>query len=147
MLLKTVGTDATCIFLRENSAATMRRPRTCRLYPFSVGPGERGRDFEYCLCFDDNQQHHFNGGKVLVKDWLYHNFPKEDKEFLKQQYLVIPEIGRLMHRMSEEMRQAAVFKILFYHYYHFELDQPFLPQYEQNNRSLLNELRKLASSE
>lgn len=75
------------------------------------------------------------------------NFPKEDKEFLKQQYLVIPEIGRLMHRMPEEMRQAAVFKILFYHYYHFELDQPFLPQYEQNNRSLLNELRKLAPSE
>jgi len=112
-----------------------------------VGPGERGRDFEYCLCFDDNQQHHFNSGKVLVKDWLYHNFPKEDKEFLKQQYLVIPEIGRLMHRMPEEMRQAAVFKILFYHYYHFELDQPFLPQYEQNNRSLLNELRKLAPSE
>lgn len=83
----------------------------------------------------------------MVKDWLYHNFSKEDKEFLKQQYLVIPEIGRLMHRMPEEMRQAAVFKILFYHYYHFELDQPFLPQYEQNNRSLLNELRKLAPSE
>lgn len=87
------------------------------------------------------------GLPVLVKDWLYHNFPKEDKEFLKQQYLVIPEIGRLMHRMPEEMRQAAVFKILFYHYYHFELDQPFLPQYDQNNRSLLNELRKLAPSE
>ena len=147
-ILKTVGADATCIFLRENQCSIYAaRPRTCRLYPFSVGPGERGRDFEYCLCFDDNQQHHFNGGKVLVKDWLYHNFPKEDKEFLKQQYLVIPEIGRLMHRMPEEMRQAAVFKILFYHYYHFELDQPFLPQYEQNNRSLLNELRKLAPSE
>lgn len=98
-------------------------------------------------CALDNQQHHFNSRKVLVKDWLYHNFPKEDKEFLKQQYLVIPEIGRLMHRMPEEMRQAAVFKILFYHYYHFELDQPFLPQYDQNNRSLLNELRKLAPSE
>lgn len=147
-VLKTVGADATCIFLRENQCSIYAaRPRTCRLYPFSVGPGERGRDFEYCLCFDDNQQHHFNGGKVLVKDWLYHNFPKEDKEFLKQQYLVIPEIGRLMHRMPEEMRQAAVFKILFYHYYHFELDQPFLPQYEQNSRSLLNELRKLAPSE
>ena len=53
-VLKTVGADATCIFLRENQCSIYAaRPRTCRLYPFSVGPGERGRDFEYCLCFDD----------------------------------------------------------------------------------------------
>ena len=56
-VLKTVGADATCIFLRENQCSIYAaRPRTCRLYPFSVGPGERGRDFEYCLCFDDKQQ-------------------------------------------------------------------------------------------
>ena len=109
-----------------------------------LGPGERGRDFEYCLCFDDNQQYHFNGGKVLVKDWLYRNFPREDKEFLKQQYRIIPEIGKLMRRIPEELRRASVFKILFYHYYNFDLGQPFLPQYEQNNRSLLHELRQLA---
>ena len=49
-VLKTVGADATCIFLRENQCSIYAaRPRTCRLYPFSVGPGERGRDFEYCL--------------------------------------------------------------------------------------------------
>lgn len=37
-----------------------------------------------------------------------------------------------------------MFKILFYHYYNFDLDQPFLPQYEKNNRSLLHDLRQLA---
>lgn len=69
-VLKTVGADATCIFLRENQCSIYAaRPRTCRLYPFSVGPGERGRDFEYCLCFDDNQQHHFNSRKVLLFAW------------------------------------------------------------------------------
>ena len=92
--LKTVGAEASCVFLQGNYCSIYAaRPRTCRLYPFSAGPGERGRDFEYCLCFDDNQQYHFNGGKVLVKDWLYRNFPREDKEFLKQQYRAIPEIG------------------------------------------------------
>ena len=147
-VLKTVGADAACVFLQENQCSTYAaRPRTCRLYPFSVGPGERGRDFEYCLCFDDNQQYHFNCGKILVKDWLYHNFYREDKEFLKHQYRVIPEVGRLMRRIPEDTRQAAVFRALFYHYYHFDLDQPFLPQYEQNNRSLLNELQKLALSD
>lgn len=143
--LKTVGAEAACVFLRGNQCSIYAaRPRTCRLYPFSAGPGERGRDFEYCLCFDDNQHYHFNSGKVLVKDWLYHNFSREDKEFLKQQYLAIPEIGKLMRRIPEELRRASVFKVLFYHYYNFDLDQPFLPQYEQNNRSLLHDLRQLA---
>ena len=37
-VLKTVGADATCIFLRENQCSIYAaRPRTCRLYPFSVG--------------------------------------------------------------------------------------------------------------
>ena len=125
--LKTVGAEAACVFLQGNQCSIYAaRPRTCRLYPFSAGPGERGRDFEYCLCFDDNQQYHFNGGKVLVKDWLYRNFPREDKEFLKQQYRIIPEIGKLMRRIPEELRRASVFKVLFYHYYSVDLDQPFL---------------------
>ena len=76
--LKTVGAEASCVFLQGNQCSIYAaRPRTCRLYPFSAGPGERGRDFEYCLCFDDNQQYHFSGGKVLVKDWLYRNFPRD----------------------------------------------------------------------
>ena len=55
--LKTVGAEASCVFLQGNQCSIYAaRPRTCRLYPFSAGPGERGRDFEYCLCFDDNQQ-------------------------------------------------------------------------------------------
>ena len=49
-----------------------------------------------------------------------------------------------MRRIPEELRRASVFKILFYHYYNFDLDQPFLSQYEQNNRSLLHDLRQLA---
>lgn len=143
--LKTVGAEASCVFLQGNQCSIYAaRPRTCRLYPFSAGPGERGRDFEYCLCFDDNQQYHFNSGKVLVKDWLCRNFPREDKEFLKLQYRIIPEIGKLMRHIPEELRRASVFKVLFYHYYNFDLDQPFLPQYEQNNRSLLHDLRQLA---
>ena len=81
---------------------------------------------------------------MLVNDWMYCNFPREDKECLKQQYRAIPEIGKLMRRIPEELRRASVFKILLYHYYNFDLDQPFLSQYEQNNRSLLHDLRQLA---
>ena len=49
-MLKTTGPDDSCIFLKDGLCSIYEaRPRTCRLYPFSVGPGERGRDFEYCL--------------------------------------------------------------------------------------------------
>ncbi len=42
--LKTVGAEASCVFLQGNYCSIYAaRPRTCRLYPFSAGPGERGR--------------------------------------------------------------------------------------------------------
>ena len=37
-----------------------------------------------------------------------------------------------------------VFKVLYYRYYNFDLDQPFQPQYEQNNRHLLADLHRIA---
>lgn len=46
-VLKTTGPDDSCIFLKDGLCSIYdARPRTCRIYPFSVGPGERGRDFE-----------------------------------------------------------------------------------------------------
>lgn len=140
-MLKTTGPDDSCIFLKDGLCSIYEaRPRTCRLYPFSVGPGERGRDFEYCLCFDRNQQYHFNGGKVSVKDWFYRNFPRVEKEYLKQEYAAITEIGKRMRSISPELCKQMTFQVLFYRYYNFDLDQPFLEQYKQNTRLLLEKL-------
>ena len=142
-MLKTTGPDDSCIFLKDGLCSIYEaRPRTCRLYPFSVGPGERGRDFEYCLCFDRNQQYHFNGGKVSVKDWFYRNFPRVEKEYLKQEYAAITEIGKRMRSISPELCKQMTFQVLFYRYYNFDLDQPFLEQYAQNTRLLLEKLRQ-----
>lgn len=142
-MLKTTGPDDSCIFLKDGLCSIYEaRPRTCRLYPFSVGPGERGRDFEYCLCFDHNQQYHFNGGKVSVKDWFYRNFPRMEKEYLKQEYAAITEIGKRMRSISPELCKQMTFQVLFYRYYNFDLDQPFLEQYAQNTRLLLEKLRQ-----
>ena len=39
-MLKTTGTDDSCIFLKDGLCSIYEaRPRTCRIYPFSVGPG------------------------------------------------------------------------------------------------------------
>lgn len=144
--LKTTGPDDSCIFLKNGLCSIYEaRPRTCRLYPFSVGPGERGHDFEYCLCFDSNQQYHFSGGKVSVKDWFYHNFPRLDKEYLKQEYASIAEIGKRMRSIDPMLDKQVVFQVMFYRYYNFDLDAPFLTQYEQNTRLLLEQLRRFES--
>ena len=85
--------------------STLPVPRTCRIYPLTVGPGERGRDFEYCLCLDRHQSH-FTGGRVSVKDWLYQNFKREDKEYVKREYEIATELGKLMRAIDLPCGQA-----------------------------------------
>lgn len=52
-MLKTKAPNDSCIFLTDGRCSVYpARTRTCRIYPLTVGPGERGRDFEYCLCLD-----------------------------------------------------------------------------------------------
>ena len=136
--------NGSCIFLTDGRCSVYpARTRTCRIYPLTVGPGERGRDFEYCLCLDRHKSH-FTGSRVSVKDWLYQNFKREDKEYVKREYEIATELGKLMRAIDPAMRQGIVFKVLYYRYYNFDLDQPFQPQYEQNNRHLLADLHRIA---
>ena len=45
-LLNTAGEDQHCIFLNGNHCSVYaRRPRACRMYPFTVDAGRRGKDF------------------------------------------------------------------------------------------------------
>ena len=84
-MLKTKAPNGSCIFLMDGRCSVYpARTRTCRIYPLTVGPGERGRDFEYCLCLDRHRSH-FTGSRVSVKDWLYQKFKREDKEYVKRE--------------------------------------------------------------
>lgn len=143
-VLKTLGEDDTCIFLKENRCSVYSaRPRTCRLYPITVGPSERGRDFEYLLCRE--KPHHFVGGTVRTKDWLRDNFKREDQEFVLDEYMAVAELGRLMKRVSEHDQPGAIVAMLFARYYDFDLEAPFMPQYRRNMERLLNELNELTA--
>mgnify|MGYP004638390257 CR=1 FL=1 len=52
-LLNAVDEDQHCIFLNGNHCSVYaHRPRACRMYPFTVDAGRRGKDFEYFLCTD-----------------------------------------------------------------------------------------------
>lgn len=137
-LLNTVGTMDVCVFLKEGRCSVYEaRPHVCRVYPFSVAPGERGRDFHYFLCTE--KDHHFADGLVTVKNWLSENFSRETKEALKADYDALPILGRNIRAMGAEEFQGMLFRFLYYRYYNYELGKPFLPQFRSN----LERLRKL----
>lgn len=66
------------------------------------------------------------------------------KAYVKREYEIATELGKLMRAIDPDMRQGIVFKVIYYRYYNFDLDQPFQPQYEQNNRHLLADLHRIA---
>lgn len=137
-LMDTVGPGHACVFLKDGRCSVYEaRPQVCRMYPFSAAPGERGRDFRYFLCME--KPHHFTGGMVTVKHWLSENFTREAKDGMKADYDVIPILGENVRAMSTEEFQHLLFQFLYYRYYNYELDQPFLPQFLSN----LEQLKKL----
>lgn len=141
-LLRTLGPEDTCVFLQNGSCSIYPvRPRTCRLYPFGVAPGERGKDFEYYICMD--KTHHLSGGRVSVNDWLYNNFKRDDREFVKLEFQHAAEIGKVLRRLPGSIKEKAIFPLMYFRYYNYDLQEPFMQQYELNHRQLLNELNKL----
>lgn len=134
-LLNTAGEMDACVFLKDGRCSVYEaRPRVCRLYPFTVAPGSKGRDFCYFLCTE--KSHHFANRTVVVKDWLAQNFSKDARAVLKADYDALPLIGRNIRDMSGEQFKKIAFQFMYYRYYNYELDQPFLPQFLSNLEQL-----------
>lgn len=142
-LLKTVGIDDACIFLKEGRCTVYpARPRTCRIYPFTMGP--EGGKLQAFLC--PEKPHHFDtNAQINVGEWLQSKSSSEDLEFLSMQYSAVLTIGRLL-RKADVPRDRVMAAVLFHHYFMFDTSEPFLPQYERNSRALIRELTKLAHS-
>lgn len=141
-LMNTAGPKHTCVFLKDGRCSVYEgRPHVCRIYPFSVRPGQRGRTFEYFRCVDQHAAH-FSGGRVLVKDWLHENFSRESREFWAAEGSCLLELGPLLHRLGPEGLQTSLAQILHFRYYNYDLEQPFMPQYMRNTAALKVFLRK-----
>ena len=142
-MMNTAGPDDSCVFLENGRCSVYEaRPRVCRLYPFTAFPGQRGKAFHFFLFLDSNSAH-FSDGKILVKDWMYQNFSREDREFLTAESDTLLELGRLLKAMSTDGRKENLFQILYYRYYNYDLDQPFMPQYKENTVELKRILQEL----
>lgn len=127
----TVGVDAACVFLENDRCRVYdARPLVCRMFPFGIAPGEKGRDFRFYLVMD--QSHHFGAGQVIVKDWVNDNFSREAKEYYREETALISDIGPKLARLSATEYNRIAFPLLNALYSDYDLDAPFLVQYRRN---------------
>ncbi len=145
--LKSVGRDNACIFLKGKQCMVQDfKPRTCKMYPFWIGPGETPDDMTYNFCSE--YKHHPKGSIVKVKDWMKNNFPEDDKRFLVEDAKAMQKIAPLFNFLkhagieSEDLLKL----IIMYRYVLFETDEPFFEQHTKNNQNLVEELTKIKNS-
>lgn len=142
-VLNTEGADLHCIFLQDGRCSIYEASlRVCRLYPFTVKNGERGRHFLYYQCLDRHASHFEGSGTVFVNDWMYKNFSKPERILFEKETAALPELGRRIRQLTPKQQEHFLFQMLYYRYYNFELDQPFLEQYDHNQRELFRALEE-----
>ena len=141
-MLKTVGEENACIFLKDNRCTIHdENPRACRLYPFVVNPDPRGL---HSYLLSREYPHHFTGPVVQTKSWMKKRFPKEDRLFLQTDFGGAKDIAELLRKIPERNRTQAVMHFLRLKYSEYDLDQPFLDQYRRNQEKLLAILNRMA---
>lgn len=140
--LESVGEDDSCIFLNENRCSVQAaRPMACRLYPFMVEPNESGV-FRYLYCRE--REHHFCGPVVETRSWMKKYFQQEARAFMQADFTDTVPIARLLKRIPEHGKKEALFHFHRLRYSEFDLDRPFLEQFQQNQRRLLAILGRMA---
>lgn len=140
-MLRTVGTDDACIFLKDNKCTIhAAKPRACRTYPISVGPSKSG-GYEAYLSME--QPHHFKGSQQSVKKWIQKRCSQQDYDFWETDIGSVQEIARLLGKLSLEQKKKALLQFLRYKYSDFDLDKSFTEQFRSNNQKLLEALRNL----
>lgn len=146
-VLNTVGKEQCCIFLQDGNCSVYdARLKVCRLYPFTVDFGQRGKRFSYYQCLDKHAAH-FRGGMVRINDWMYQNFSKVERDILDLEKDVLPKLGEYMRRLGPDGQKACLFPTLYYRYYNYDLESPFLEQFKRNQQALITELEQRLSKE
>lgn len=140
--LNSVGEDDACIFLNENRCAVQgAKPLACRLYPFMVDPSTSGT-FRYL--YSREREHHFRGPLVETKNWMKKYFPQESRAFLQTEYAKAGPIASLLRQIPEQRKTEALLQFHRLRYSEFDLDFPFLEQFQRNQEKLIAVLARMA---
>lgn len=131
---KTVGDTHRCVFL-DGVDCTIQpvKPRACRQYPFSALPSGDGKGFDYFLV--SRKKHHFESdATVNVGKWMEEYLSQEDREFALFECTAAPELGRwlkILHKIGA-VQDLFLKPFIYYMYFNYDLDEPFMPQFMEN---------------
>ena len=89
------------------------------------------------------REHHFIGTAIKVKSWMNRRYSEEDRAFVRLDYGAARDIAKLLREIPEQDKARAIMLFQFYKYSAYDLDKPFLIQFEGNQNQLLNSLRQL----
>ena len=139
--LKSVGEQDACIFLKDNRCRIQKaKPKACKIYPFVVEPNESGKH-RYLLSRERTA--HFKGPQTDVKAWMKKYFNQESREFLASDFGKAPQLSILLSRIPENRKTEALLHFLRLRYSEYDLDQPFLDQFQRNQEKLLAVLENM----
>lgn len=116
------------------------KPRICRLYPLSVNPA--GCSPHYALSLEN--PHHFSGKSYQVRNWAKKNMFWQERVFINEEAAFLPQIGKMLSRLTKVQRDKALPFLMLYRYYRFDLERDFFPQYVENNLLLFQFLEELS---
>ena len=73
------------------------------------------------------------------------NLSEEDKEFFSEETKAMSEIAPLYNILHKCLKDntTLIEKIIFFKYFLYETDEPFMPQFKRNNRVLKDELERI----
>ena len=141
-MLKTVGKEDACIFLKNNQCTIHpAKPKACRTYPVSVGPDGHGA-YEQFISME--QTHHFEGTEISVEKWLQGRCSRRDYKCMDMEFGSVAEIACLLEAVPQSQKKKAIFDFLYYKYWNFNLDLPFMKQFRDNHQKLLGLLKGMA---
>lgn len=143
LLMKTKPHMDACVFLKNGKCSIHSiKPRTCRLYPLNVGPGDKNKG-EFQSFIVSQRPHHFTGQRHRVRNWMDAYFKPEDRAFLLTEYKMAAEAGRLIRQIDAEHDESIISAMLILRYCMLDITRDFQPQYERNVACLINQLKEL----
>jgi len=143
-LVKTKGTRKECIFLKNGRCSIHEaKPRVCQLYPIGAWPNETLDGFSYFMA--SRKQHHFNGASMRIADWMDTNFDSECRAITLFDAKAISELIPILCalKLAGVNRERIFESLIMFKYVYFDLDEPYIPQFQHNVDQLKNALLSL----
>jgi len=119
LLLKTKGTNKSCIFLHSGKCSIEPvKPRACKLYPLSVGPDD---DLVNRLILKTpERQFHYIGKAHRAGDWVDANMNAEATAYVQMECRTFSEFGKILGFIPQERENDVLTQMLLFRFFMFD---------------------------